>query len=151
MIIPTAQERLPEDTAIDGREAADDRISGIIAVAARELAERSPALATLFSRDELRAVTLGTLADAVRRHLSERKERDPERTSLSDRELQVVALIVEGLSNKEISRRLELSDKTVKNHISHILAKLRLNARTQIAVLALRNGFANGVPAITRR
>jgi len=60
---------------------------------------------------------------------------------LSDRELEVVRLVAEGLSNKEISARLSLSDKTVKNHISHILAKLNLSARTQVAVHALRAGI----------
>jgi DNA-binding CsgD family transcriptional regulator len=63
------------------------------------------------------------------------------RKLLSDRELQVVRLVAEGLSNKEISIRLELSDKTVKNHISHILAKMQLTARTQVAVHALRAGI----------
>lgn len=60
---------------------------------------------------------------------------------LSERELCVVRLIAEGLSNKEISSRLCLSDKTVKNHISHILAKMHLTARTQVAVHALRAGL----------
>jgi len=63
------------------------------------------------------------------------------RAALSDRELQVVRLVAEGLSNKQISIRLKLSDKTVKNHISHILAKLNLSARTQVAVHALRAGL----------
>lgn len=63
------------------------------------------------------------------------------RNLLSDRELQVVRLVAEGLSNKEISIRLGLSDKTVKNHISHILAKMQLSARTQVAVYALRAGI----------
>jgi len=63
------------------------------------------------------------------------------RAALSDRELQVVKLVAEGLSNKQISIRLKLSDKTVKNHISHILAKLNLSARTQVAVHALRTGL----------
>lgn len=61
--------------------------------------------------------------------------------NLSEREVQVVKLVAEGLSNKQISIRLELSDKTVKNHISHILAKLQLTARTQVAVHALRAGL----------
>jgi two-component system response regulator DevR len=61
--------------------------------------------------------------------------------SLSERELQVVRLVAEGLSNKEISSRLSLSDKTVKNHISHILAKMGLTARTQVAVYAIRAGL----------
>jgi DNA-binding CsgD family transcriptional regulator len=63
------------------------------------------------------------------------------RAFLSDRELQVVKLVAEGLSNRQISLRLKLSDKTVKNHISHILAKLNLSARTQVAVHALRTGL----------
>lgn len=61
--------------------------------------------------------------------------------SLSERELEVVRLVAEGLSNKEISSRLSLSDKTVKNHISHILAKMNLTARTQVAVYAIRAGL----------
>ncbi len=68
------------------------------------------------------------------------RERDM-RALLSDREMQVVRLVAEGISNKEISLRLALSDKTVKNHISHILAKLSLSARTQIAVHAIRAGI----------
>lgn len=60
---------------------------------------------------------------------------------LSERELDVVRLVAEGLSNKEISARLSLSDKTVKNHISHILAKMSLSARTQVAVCAIRAGL----------
>ena len=63
------------------------------------------------------------------------------RSVLSEREYKVVRLVAEGLSNKEISRRLALSDKTVKNHISHILAKLNLSARTQVAIHALRAGI----------
>jgi len=62
-------------------------------------------------------------------------------STLSDRELEVVRLVAEGLSNKEISSRLKLSDKTVKNHISHILAKMNLTARTQVAVYAIRAGL----------
>jgi DNA-binding NarL/FixJ family response regulator len=69
----------------------------------------------------------------------------PERTDALDalltaREMQVVRLVCEGLTNKQIGRRLGLSDKTVKNHISKVLKKTRLSARTQIAVRALRTG-----------
>ncbi len=63
--------------------------------------------------------------------------------ALSERELEVVRLVAEGLSNKEISSRLSLSDKTVKNHISHILAKMNLTARTQVAVYAIRAGLVS--------
>jgi two-component system, NarL family, response regulator DevR len=101
--------------------------------------------------EALRHATIGEFLEAVRaaspvpqRHLTPLPAAHPGhemRTSLSDRELEVVRLIVEGLSNKEISARLALSDKTVKNHISHILAKLKLTARTQVAVMALRAGI----------
>jgi DNA-binding NarL/FixJ family response regulator len=61
---------------------------------------------------------------------------------LSDREVDIVRLIAEGLSNKEISGRLALSEKTVKNHISRIFSKLNITARTQAAVYAMKTGLA---------
>ena len=59
---------------------------------------------------------------------------------LSDRELEVLKLIAEGLSNSEISDRLFISEKTTKNHVSNILSKLHLADRTQAAVYAWRQG-----------
>ena len=82
-----------------------------------------------------------TPAASAERHLRPLPSDGDMRSVLSDRELQVVRLVAEGLSNKQISMQLELSDKTVKNHISHILAKLQLTARTQVAVHALRAGL----------
>ena len=61
---------------------------------------------------------------------------------LSNRETEVIQLIAQGLSNKEISSRLSLSEKTVKNHISRIFSKLHINARSQAAVHAIRSGLA---------
>jgi len=61
---------------------------------------------------------------------------------LSARETEVIRLIAQGLSNKEISSRLSLSEKTVKNHISRIFSKLHINARSQAAVHAIRTGLA---------
>ncbi len=59
---------------------------------------------------------------------------------LSERELEVLKLIAEGLSNAEISGRLFISEKTTKNHVSNILGKLHLHDRTQAAVYAWRQG-----------
>lgn len=87
------------------------------------------------------AVKSLTASAARGRHLQAVPSGTDMRTLLSERELQVVKLVAEGLSNKEISMRLRLSDKTVKNHISHILAKMQLTARTQVAVHALRAGI----------
>lgn len=57
---------------------------------------------------------------------------------LTERELEVLRLIAQGKSNKEISEDLVLSEKTVKTHVSNILQKLHLSDRTQAAVYALR-------------
>ncbi|HUP28213.1 MAG TPA: response regulator transcription factor [Chloroflexia bacterium] len=57
---------------------------------------------------------------------------------LTERELEVLRLIAQGKSNKEISDDLVLSEKTVKTHVSNILQKLHLSDRTQAAVYALR-------------
>ncbi len=59
---------------------------------------------------------------------------------LSDRELEVLKLVAEGLSNAEISTRLFISEKTTKSHVSNILGKLHLADRTQAAVYAWREG-----------
>lgn len=61
---------------------------------------------------------------------------------LSFREAQIVRLIVEGLSNKEIASALYLSERTIKNHVSRIFAKLNCSDRTQVAVYALRSSIA---------
>lgn len=63
--------------------------------------------------------------------------------SLSDRELEVLRLLARGLSNAEIANRLYLSQGTVRNYVSGILAKLDVADRTQAAVLALRHGLAD--------
>jgi DNA-binding NarL/FixJ family response regulator len=65
-----------------------------------------------------------------------------ELNELSVRETEIVRLIAGGLSNKEISSRLMLSEKTVKNHISRIFSKLNISARSQAAVHAIRTGLA---------
>jgi len=61
-------------------------------------------------------------------------------TELSERELEVLKLIAEGMSNAEIAAKLVLSEKTVKGHVSNILSKLQLADRTQAAVYAWREG-----------
>jgi DNA-binding NarL/FixJ family response regulator len=63
--------------------------------------------------------------------------------SLSQRELEVLRLLARGLGNAEIAQRLFLSEGTVRNYVSAILAKLEVSDRTQAAVLALRHGLVD--------
>jgi DNA-binding NarL/FixJ family response regulator len=60
--------------------------------------------------------------------------------SLTDREQDVLDLIARGYANKRIARELGISEKTVKNHVSHVLAKLGVSDRTQAALYAQRVG-----------
>lgn len=76
----------------------------------------------------------------LRRRSVNNRNTDP--CDLSARETEVVRLIVSGLSNKEISSKLSLSEKTIKNHVSRIFSKFNCTARTQAAVHAIRSGLA---------
>ncbi|MFN8595387.1 MAG: response regulator transcription factor [Anaerolineae bacterium] len=62
---------------------------------------------------------------------------------LTDREEEVLKLVAAGLANKEIAQQLSLSEGTVKNHISAILAKLHANDRTQAVLTALKRGLVD--------
>jgi two-component system, NarL family, response regulator LiaR len=61
-------------------------------------------------------------------------------TELSQREMETLHLIAEGLPNSDIAERMTISEKTVKSHVSNILSKLHLADRTQAAVYAWREG-----------
>jgi DNA-binding NarL/FixJ family response regulator len=60
---------------------------------------------------------------------------------LTDRERSVLKLLARGMSNRDIGRSLHLTEGTVKGYVSNILAKLKLEDRTQAALLAVRQGF----------
>ncbi|MDZ4837790.1 MAG: response regulator transcription factor [Candidatus Melainabacteria bacterium] len=66
---------------------------------------------------------------------------EPDRLPLSPRELEVLGLLVDGLSNKQIAARLFISPITVKTHIKHILEKLDVSDRTEAAVKAVRTNL----------
>ena len=69
--------------------------------------------------------------------LTEKKQFDWQGYDIGEKELQIISLVAEGLSNKEISETLFLSEGTVRNYISSILDKLDLRDRTQLAVFYL--------------
>jgi DNA-binding NarL/FixJ family response regulator len=64
--------------------------------------------------------------------------KDDPLAELTDQERHVLSLIGEGLTNRQIGERMHLAEKTVKNYVSHVLAKLGLERRTQAAVFATR-------------
>lgn len=76
---------------------------------------------------------------AVGSSVSEERAILQKRYSLSDKEIDLIQLVAEGLSNKEICERLFLAEGTVKNGISTILSKLDLRDRTQLAIFAYKN------------
>ncbi|POX38702.1 response regulator transcription factor [Streptomyces sp. Ru72] len=80
--------------------------------------------------------TTARLMHSLRADPAEQPALSPELASLSPRERDILALIGDGLTNREIGKRLYLSEKTVKNHISRLLAKLGVQRRVQAAVLA---------------
>jgi DNA-binding NarL/FixJ family response regulator len=94
----------------------------------------------------------GVLAPRVTRRLlstfaaqAEAPERRPlNLEALTDRELDVLSCLGEGLSNQEIARRLFITEATVKTHVSRVLAKLDLRSRVQAAILAQEAGLTRG-------
>jgi two-component system, NarL family, response regulator LiaR len=67
----------------------------------------------------------------------------PTHSDLTARERDVLALVVEGLANKQIAQRLGIGEKTIKTHVSRVLAKLGVEDRTHAAVLAIREGLVD--------
>lgn len=85
------------------------------------------------------------MASRVLKHLvSPRNTESFDAEALTDREQEVLSLVAQGFSNQEISEKLCVSVNTVKFHLKNILAKLRLENRTQAAAFALRNGLIPG-------
>ncbi len=63
--------------------------------------------------------------------------------SLTEREIEVLRLVAQGLSNRQIAKKLFISERTVRTHVSNILRKLHLESRTQAALYALREGLTS--------
>ena len=76
-----------------------------------------------------------------------REVRTPESPeTLTDRETEVLRLLAQGYANKEIARTLVIGEKTVKTHVSNVLAKLGVQSRTQAALYAVRIGLVSAPP-----
>jgi two-component system response regulator DevR len=149
--------RLPDGTGIDVcREirSVDPSIKALILTSYDDDEALFSAILAGASGYVLKQITGTDLVDAVRRiaagqslldpMLTQRvldrvrkgPEEHPQLASLTEQERKILALIAEGLTNRQIGERLYLAEKTVKNYVSSILAKLGLERRTQAAVLA---------------
>ena len=62
---------------------------------------------------------------------------------LSERELDVLRLMAQGMSNSDIATTLSISESTVKSHVNHILSKLGVNNRTQAVIVAIKRGIVS--------
>lgn len=82
------------------------------------------------------------IALKVIRELNHPSDLPPTTDPLTARELEVLTLLGQGMSNAEIAERLTISERTVGTHISNILSKLHLASRTQAALYALKQGLA---------
>ena len=79
-----------------------------------------------------------TLTTRVLERLRSGPEEDPRLARLTDQERKILDLIAEGLTNRQIGERLFLAEKTVKNYVSNLLAKLGMERRTEAAVFATK-------------
>ncbi|HEY6481132.1 MAG TPA: response regulator transcription factor [Streptosporangiaceae bacterium] len=110
------------------KDATREQLTGAVRAARAGETLLAPAITRRLIEDFCRGPVPGAMAEAAAGRLSER-------------ELGVVRLVAQGLSNAEIAARLYLSEATVKSHIARILAKLDLRGRVQIAVHAYEHGI----------
>jgi NarL family two-component system response regulator LiaR len=84
-----------------------------------------------------------TIARKLLQEIARPAELQPAPEALTDREMTVLRLIAQGLSNQEIADRISVSEPTVRTHVSRILGKLHLASRTQAALYAVREGLTD--------
>jgi NarL family two-component system response regulator LiaR len=84
-----------------------------------------------------------TIARKVLQELTHPPARPPTPDPLTEREMDVLRLVAQGLGNQEIAAKLHVGDATVRTHVSNILAKLHLANRIQVALYALREGLVS--------
>lgn len=95
--------------------------------------------------DSLKAVANGNMvfernvAETISSHLKNENKKTPEDFRLTTREMDILSLIGQGLSNKEMASKLYLGEGTIRNYITNLLEKLELRDRTQLAIFYLKN------------
>ena len=109
------------------KDASRDQLAAAVRTVAAGQALLAPAITRRLIEDFCRGPAPGTAAGSA--------------GHLSERELDVVRAVAQGLSNAEIAAKLYLSEATVKSHVARVLAKLDLRDRVQIAVFAYESGI----------
>jgi DNA-binding CsgD family transcriptional regulator len=123
------------------------------------------ALIWSFSRFQARRTEAQSLRDELRAYSEQLAKQPPDRSNpvatpapggvddspLTGREMQVLRLVAAGKSNKETAHSLNISDQTVKNHLSHIFVKLSVSDRTSAALLAVNRGWIEVANPDTQR
>jgi DNA-binding NarL/FixJ family response regulator len=99
------------------------------------------AVRVIASGEALLAPTITRRLIAEFARMRPRQVRPEALADLTPRETEILGLVAEGLSNREIAERLVLSDETVKTHVSHVLRKLGLRDRAQAVVIAYETGL----------
>lgn len=82
------------------------------------------------------------IANKLMRELQRKSNLPPTKEPLTEREMDVLKLVAQGMTNQEIAEELVISEGTVRTHVSNILSKLHLANRTQAALYALREGYS---------
>lgn len=82
------------------------------------------------------------IANKLMSELQRKSNLPPTKEPLTDREMDVLKLVAQGMTNQEIAEELVISEGTVRTHVSNILSKLHLANRTQAALYALREGYS---------
>ena len=101
-------------------------------------------LAAIRTASQGESVLPPSVASVVVRHLSGAEE-PASKTPLTAREMEVLCLVSEGLSNQQVARKLSLSVRTIEAHLTHIYNKLGVGSRTEAAVLAQRRGWGSSI------
>ena len=84
-----------------------------------------------------------TIARKVLQEITQSSDYPPTPNPLTEREAEILRLVAQGLSNQDIARKLNISDPTVRTHVSNIMSKLHLATRIQAALYALREGLVS--------
>ncbi|MFW6775364.1 response regulator [Nocardioides sp. CPCC 205120] len=80
------------------------------------------------------------------KHMSQGERTPAPNLKLTERELQVLRLVATGINNREVAKRLEISENTVKNHVRNILEKLQLHSRMEAVMYAVREKLLDPPP-----